>query len=342
MEKNVKKRPQTYQDIFGEDYDPNKPILSKCAQDLDVNQLVPYHDHPFRLYEGDRFDEMVNSVKNYGILIPIVVRRKDLNYEILCGHNRVNAAKESGLKEVPAIVREGLTDEEALIIVTESNLMQRSFTDMSHSERASVISVRHNAMKSQGLRTDLINEIQILSRGLESALLTSGPIGEKLRSDKQLGETFEVSARSISRYLRIDMLLDPLKKMMDEGRIVMQAGVDLSFISPTKQNIIVSEMMDNSYKLDMKKGSLIRSLNKDGKLNRDNIRQIVCGQLNKRVERDKPLTISRSLIHKYFGPKPDMKMVEVTIKKAIEYYFSLEANKNEIDFQQEDDEIEIG
>jgi len=130
-------------------------------QHINIEKLIPFANHPFKLYEGQRFTDMVESIRTNGILSPIIVRSTDGGkYEILSGHNRVNAAREAGLTEVTAIVKVGLTDEEALFIVTETNLVQRSFADMKHSERAAALSVLYDAMKKQGYRSDLIEEIE--------------------------------------------------------------------------------------------------------------------------------------------------------------------------------------
>ena len=104
---------------------------------LQIDRLVPFKSHPFKLYEGKRFTDMAESIKANGVMLPIIVRpSENSTHEILSGHNRVNAAKAAGLDTVPAIVREGLTEDEAKLIVTETNLLQRSFADLSHSERA--------------------------------------------------------------------------------------------------------------------------------------------------------------------------------------------------------------
>ncbi len=106
------------------------------------------------------------------------MQKKGLKYEILSGHNRANAAKEAGLEVIPTVIKEGgLTKEEAILIVTETNLMQRSFTDLAHSERATVIATRHDAMKSQGVRNDLLAEIEKLSKAPNLAKdETCGPL----------------------------------------------------------------------------------------------------------------------------------------------------------------------
>jgi ParB family chromosome partitioning protein len=124
--------------------------------------LIPYAHHPFSLYEGQRLHDMAESIRENGILSPVIVRphlTEAGKFEILCGHNRVNAAKEAGLSTVPAIIKEGLTESEAAFLVTESNLIQRSFADLCHSERAFVLKNHLEAVKDknggQGKRNDL-------------------------------------------------------------------------------------------------------------------------------------------------------------------------------------------
>ena len=109
---------------------------------LPLNKLTPYKSHPFKLYTGQRLDDMVESVRANGVLVPIIMRSAEgMMYEILFGHNRVEAARAAGLETIPAIVREDLSDEDALLIVTETNLLQRSFADLTHSERAVTMSM---------------------------------------------------------------------------------------------------------------------------------------------------------------------------------------------------------
>lgn len=136
-------------------------------KEIKLDKLVYFASHPFKLYEGQRFTDMVESVRSNGVIVPIVVRsyvKEEGKYEILSGHNRVAAARAAGLKDVPVIIRNNLTDEDALLIVTETNLIQRSFADMKHSERAVVLSVHYEAMKKKsGCRSDLLAEIEELT-----------------------------------------------------------------------------------------------------------------------------------------------------------------------------------
>ncbi|WP_051531299.1 ParB N-terminal domain-containing protein [Clostridiisalibacter paucivorans] len=178
MDKTKMKKVETFASIFGEDHSEVPSEKTDGTTSLKLNDLIPFRNHPFKLYEGDRFNDMVESIKNYGVIVPIVVRKKDDKYEILSGHNRVNAAKEAGLTEIPTVIKEGLTEEEATLIVTETNLMQRSFSELAYSERATVIATRHTAMKNQGVRNDLLDEIEKLSKAPDlSADSTFRPLG---------------------------------------------------------------------------------------------------------------------------------------------------------------------
>ncbi|SFR62502.1 ParB N-terminal domain-containing protein [Anaeromicropila populeti] len=121
-----------------------------AVKEIGINQLVPFQNHPFKLYQGARLDDMVRSVKELGVLSPLIVRTISGRFgtcEILAGHNRWNAGREAGLNKVPVVVMDGLSEEEAMLIVTETNLIQRSFSDLCHSERACVLAKHYEALK---------------------------------------------------------------------------------------------------------------------------------------------------------------------------------------------------
>ncbi len=250
--------------IFGEDYDPETNDSKTLNQDmLKIEQLVGFENHPFKLYEGERLDEMVESIRQFGVIVPIVVRKKKLKYEILSGHNRVKACKVLGLKEIPSIVKEGLTEEEALLIVTETNTMQRSFADLPHSERATVVAVRHEAMKKQGVRTDLLKEIEKLSKSPnEYNEVTCSPMGNKLKTLSKVGEEYNLSKNSVARYLRINKLPVEFKELVDNGKIAIRAGVDLSYLREESLDIIHAIITEENFKIDMNRARNLRGADK--------------------------------------------------------------------------------
>ena len=133
-----------------------------AIQQIPCDQLHPYHNHKFELYSGERLEDMVASIKENGVLSPIIVQPIEDGYEILIGHNRWNASKLAGLPTVPAIVKTGLTEEEQLLFVVESNIIQRGFDNLRISEQAAAIAIRHKEMFSQGKRNDIIRELALL------------------------------------------------------------------------------------------------------------------------------------------------------------------------------------
>ncbi len=159
MAEKVKPKLKNLDDLFYPAEDRSVGTVTKVALD----GLAPFSGHLFRLYEGERLDDMVESIRATGVLVPILTRRVENVLETLAGHNRVAAAKLAGLTEIPAIVMDGVSDDEAMIYVVETNLMQRSFTDLTHSEKAAVISLHHGKMFSQGKRNDVLARLESLS-----------------------------------------------------------------------------------------------------------------------------------------------------------------------------------
>ena len=157
--------------------------------DIPIDKLVPLPNNPFELYEGQRLEDLVESIETNGVLVPIIIRPiSDSLYEILAGHNRVEASKILELEAIPAIVRDDLSDIEAMFVAIETNLIQRSFSDFSHSERAATIAMHFEGIKDQGRRTDLVEEVEMmLNMGVDKLPTTSGQVGLKLQSRDRTG-----------------------------------------------------------------------------------------------------------------------------------------------------------
>lgn len=159
------------------------PNSKRTVASVAINDLIPFDGHPFRLYDGERLDDMAESIRANGVLVPIIVRRTPAGLVILAGHNRVNAANQAGLSEVPAIVLNNISDDDAMVYVIETNLIQRSFADMAHSEKAAVIALHHSKMFSQGKRNDILEQIKMLENPHEyRADGTIGQVDQKLYS----------------------------------------------------------------------------------------------------------------------------------------------------------------
>ena len=166
MKANAPKRKvfQDALDLLAEDPVKNTPVPVNGIVSIPVEEIHSFHDHPFRLYEGERLEDMVQSIKDHGVLNPVIVRKAARGYEMLAGHNRTNAAKIAGLTEVPAIVKTDLSDEDAYVYVIETNLLQRSFAELLPSEKAAVLVARYEKISSQGKRNDIRQEIERLEK----------------------------------------------------------------------------------------------------------------------------------------------------------------------------------
>lgn len=206
------------------------------VEQIKIDDIQAFHDHPFHLYEGERLQDMVQSIKEHGVLNPVIVRKLDKGYEMLSGHNRANAAKLADLAEIPAIVKENLSDEDAYVYVIETNLMQRSFNDLMPSEKAAVMAAHYDKVCCQGKRNDIIRELKILNG--EEPDDTCCHNGNKLKSLDVIAYEYGFSSRNAARYLRLNYLIQPFKNLMDENKIALLAAVDVSYLTEDEPRIL--------------------------------------------------------------------------------------------------------
>ena len=283
-------------------------------KEIKLDKLVSFASHPFKLYEGQRFTDMVESVRSNGVIVPIVVRsyiKEEGKYEILSGHNRVAAAREAGLKEVPVIIRNNLTDEEALLIVTETNLIQRSFADLKHSERAVVLSIHYEAMKKKsGYRSDLLAEIEEL---------TCAPVGHGTRTRDKLGAQYSLGKTTVARYLRVNKLIPALKERLDNDEIGMRAAEALSYLRIEEQNI-VENLLVKGTRINIKQADTLKAESGKGELNLEKISKIMSSDYF--PGKVKPVKLSGQLLAQYFPQEKKPEEVEKIIAVALEQYFS--------------------
>jgi len=297
--------------------------LKNSVQLIPCDMLKPYHNHKFEMYTGERLEDMVESIRENGVLSPIIVQPCDGGYEILIGHNRWNASKIVGLPAVPALVKEGLTEEEAELYVIESNVMQRGFDNLRISEQAAVIAQRHDEMFSQGKRNDIIHELKILNGEMlpeNEDESTCGPVVHKSKSREFIGEEYSMSGRNVARLIRINMLCDTLKHHIDNGIIAIRSGIELSYVSETAQNDVAEQAED--FKIDMKIAKKLRdAADENGDIDTATIVRIITG-----TENVKPKTvtvkINPDVFSKYFSPDAKKKEINETVEKALEMYFS--------------------
>lgn len=294
--------------------------VQNAIKQIPCDMLHPYHNHKFELYSGERLEDMVESIKENGVLSPIVVQPDNGTYEILIGHNRWNASKLAGLATVPAIIKEGLTPEEAEMYVIESNLMQRGFDNLKISEQATVIAQRHSEMFSQGKRNDIIKELQLLENPEDTTESdTSNPVGSKLDTSKELGNEYGLGKTSVVRLIRIDKLIDELKVFIDNSKIAIRSGVELSFLSEDAQRVVADQAED--FKIDMKIAKQLRNAaDENGNIDTATIVRIITGTAE---IKPKPVRvqISDSVFNRFFAPTMKKAEINATVEKALEYYF---------------------
>ena len=288
-----------------------KALEPKTIQ-IKIDNLVPFAKHPFEPYEGQRFIDMVESIKANGVIVPIIVRSisKD-KYEILSGHNRARAAKEAGYTSVPAVVRDDLSDEEALLIVTETNLIQRSFADLKHSERAIALATHYEAMKKKsGYRSDLLDEIETL---------TSAPVGRRPETRDKLGSQYGLGKTTVTRYLRINKLIPALKNRLDSEDIGMRVAEALSFLQ-VKDQKAVEGLLAKGKKISIKQADELKATSEKDELNKDYIKRVFePGYYESKI---KPLKLSGRFLSQHFNPKQSIEEIEEVIAKALEMYCS--------------------
>lgn len=188
--------------------------------EMDFAVMEPLPNHKFKLYTGQRLWDMVDSIREFGILEPLIVWVHDGKNTILSGHNRQNAGSIAGLTKGPVIIKENLTYEDAILIATETNLRQRSFDDLSPSEKAYCLKQHYDAIKSQGWRNDLIKEIEELVNPHEIGENgTYSEIQKKLNANEKVSEEYGLGKDKIAKYLRIASLVSPLMELLGNREI---------------------------------------------------------------------------------------------------------------------------
>ncbi|GGH35032.1 ParB N-terminal domain-containing protein [Paenibacillus segetis] len=295
---------------------------------IPINKIRFFKDHPFHLYEGERLTDMVDSIAANGILVPVIIRTIEpdetgYEYEMLSGHNRMNAAQLVGLEQLPSIIKEHLSDEEALLYVVETNVLQRSFNDMRPSEKAKVLSISHSEMFSQGKRNDIIDELKKLENPqYNKENDTSAPMGQRSTSREKVAHEYGLSKNSVSRLLRIDKLIPGLKQRVDADELPLRCAVHLSYLSEGEQSMVEQSITDNGFKLDMKKSELLQGYS--GRLSVEQTNKILSGEATRkpRSQTPPPFKLKHKVFSKYFTSQSKASEVEQIIDEALEMYFS--------------------
>ena len=288
------------------------------VEQIKINDIQSFHDHTFHLYEGERLQDMVQSIKEHGVLNPVIVRKLDKGYEMLSGHNRANAAKLAGLTEVPAIVKADLPDEEAYVYVIETNLMQRSFNDLMPSEKAAVMAAHYDKVCCQGKRNDIIRELELLN-GIEPKS-TCGHNGHKLKSRDSMAAEYGFSSRNAARYLRLNYLIQPFKNLMDENKIALLAAVDVSYLTEDEQKMLWNIVERQGLKVKPAYAEKLRKAS--GNLTEEKMAEILEALQVKHTDGNASVSfkLPKSICSKYFNGM-DSKQMAAVVEQALAAWF---------------------
>ena len=316
MKANAPKRKvfQDAVDLLGMPEEVNVPVSNGQTM-IPTEKIVPFHNHPFRLYEGERLVDMVESIKGHGVLNPVIVQKVADKYEMLAGHNRWNAAKIAGVREIPAIVKEGLSEEEAYVYVIETNLMQRSFTDLLPSEKAAVLAERYEKVMCQGKRNDILEEIARLN-GVDASD-TCGHDVHKSKNRDSIGEDYGMTGRNIARYMRLNQTTEQIKEMVDAGTMAMVTAVELSYLSEEEQKQVCTVLDEQGVKI--KNAQAVELHNAAGSLTEDMVKSILVGKV-----KEKPVSDTKMFAQikkKYFKGKSTEEVMEV-LEQALASWFA--------------------
>ena len=277
----------------------------ESIQDIPIGEITDFPNHPFQVKMDESMMDMAESVKQYGVLVPALVREKTGGgYEMIAGHRRKMASELAGKKEMPCIIR-NVTEDEAVLIMVDSNLQREEILP---SEKAFAYKMKLEAMNRQGKRTDL----------------TSTPSVAKFRTNETLAKEVGESRETIRRYIRLTELIPSILDMVDNGKVAMRPAVELSYLPKNQQETLYDVMQSEDCTPSHAQAIKLRKFSESGRLGEDVILSILSEEKPNQVEQFK---IPKKRIDKYFSPGTSMKQMEDTIVKALELYRKRERDK---------------
>lgn len=285
---------------------------------IPIDQIQPYHDHPFHLYEGERLQDMAESIREHGVLCPVIVQKKDRGYEMLSGHNRQNAARLAGLTEIPAIVKMDLSPEEAYLYVIETNVLQRSFSELKPTEQAAVMAEHYEKMCGTMRHEEIVRELEALTGQKDKA--AGGHNGHRRKSRDIIAAEYGFSSRSAARLLRLTHLILPFREAVDDGKLALTAAVDLSFLTEAEQQIVWSIVDRQGLKVKPKMAAELRK--KSGDLTAEKAAEIIDGVSVRQhsVNSGVSLKLPNTICEKYFHGMSTAQMASVVEQALAAWY----------------------
>ena len=274
---------------------------------LKTKDLYPFPDNPFHVAEDETLSELAESIKEFGIVTPIITRPKEDGdgYEVIAGQRRVRASELAGINTVPAFVLP-LDRDRAIITLVDSNLQRENILP---SERAFAYKMKSEAMKRQGFRTDL----------------TSSQVVTKLRTDDKVAQGFGVGRMTVQRFIRLTELIPPILQMVDEGKIALTPAVELSFLKKDEQENLFATMESEEATPSLSQAQRMKQLSQSGRLDMDTIFAIMTEEKGNQKE---TLKINTSKLKKYFPKNTTPNQMEETIIKLLERELQRKRNRD--------------
>ena len=254
-------------------------------EEIDVSKITNFPDHPFKVLDDDKMEEMVKSVKEYGVILPVIVRPKqDGTYEMISGHRRKRACELAGVKQIRCIIKD-LSDDEATILMVDSNIQREEILP---SEKAFAYKMKLEAMKHQGKRIDLEEDT------------TSTPVVSKLRTDEILGEEVGESRENIRRYIRLTYLIPELLEQVDLKRIAFRPAVEISYLDEEWQYVVLNKLEYDEVSPSLSQAIILKKMEQEGTITEEKIEEL--------LDKEKPnqkefIKIHNEKIDKYIPTK---------------------------------------
>lgn len=298
LAKNI--RLPSIDDLFSTEEERQDAKLEKI-QILPLSELHPFEGHPFQVRDDEEMDKMVDSVKEYGVMTPAIVRpRRDGGYEIVAGHRRCHASQRAGVDTMPCIVRD-MDDDTAIILMVDSNCQREHILP---SEKAKAYQMKLEAIKRQGRRSDL----------------TSGQVVQKLSVEKVANESGD-GYKTVQRFIRLNNLSPDLMQLVDDGRLKTTPAVELSYLTSEEQEEFLSYMEEEGCTPSLSQAQKLKAASKESVLTKDKIHEIMSARSPSVKPREPQLTIAVSKVERYFPKGFTSDQMQNLIVKLLENYY---------------------
>ena len=268
------------------------------VQEIPLDQLKPFRNHPFKVRDDQRMLDTVDSIREYGVLVPAIARPDpEGGYELISGHRRKRGCEMAGLQTMPVIIRD-LDDDAAVLVMVDSNIQRE---ELLPSERAFAYKMKLEALKHQGARMDL----------------TSCQVGTKLRADEKLAESVNESARTVQRCIRLTELIFELLDMVDERKLAFNPAVEVSYLKRDEQRMLLEAMDAEQTTPSLSQAQRLKKFSQEGRLTEEAMSAIMSEE--KKSDMDK-VTLRSDTLRRYFPKSYTPKQMEQTIIKLLDVW----------------------